>query len=147
MTVVRAVAMLAALLMSASAQAQSSTATQVRQPEGCPSQAPPPPPRRNALGGLFAAAREAGLGQVLVDQLGPSAGGQAAGALLSGDSAGAVAAIPGARRDARKARATAAAAGVAMNMARSAREARSQACAAASATTDAPPPTEADVWN
>lgn len=146
MTAVRAAAMLAAFLVSsAPAQAQSSAETEVRQPEGCPGEARPP--RRNPLGGLFAAARDAGLGQALVAQLGPSAEGQAAAALLSGDPASAVAAIPGARRDARTARATAAAAGVAMNMARSARDARAEACAAGATTPDAPPPAQTDVWN
>lgn len=149
MTAVRAAAMFAAFLVSsAPAQAQSSAETEVRQPEGCPGEVRPP--RRNPLGGLFAAARDAGLDQALVAQLGPSAEGQAAAALLSGDPASAVAAIPGARRDARTARATAAtaaAAGVAMNMARSARDARAEACAAGAATPDAPPPAQTDVWN
>lgn len=145
MTAVRAAAMLAAFLVSSvPAQAQSSAERQVRQPDGCPSEAPPP--RRNPFGGLLAAARDAGLGQALVGQLGSSAEGQAAAALLSGDAAGAVAAIPGARRDARTARATAAVAGVAMNIARSARDARSEACAAAAAT-EAPPPAQAEAWN
>ncbi|HUH09063.1 MAG TPA: hypothetical protein VLZ73_00800 [Brevundimonas sp.] len=146
MTAVRAAAMLAAFLVSsAPVQAQSSAQAQARQPGGCPSEAPPP--RRNPFGGLLAAARDAGLGQALVAQLGPSAEGQAAAALLSGDPASAVAAIPGARRDARTARATAAVAGVAMNMARSARDARAEACAAAAATTEAPPAAEAEAWN
>lgn len=144
MTAVRAAAMLAAFLMSAPAQAQSAAGTQVRQPDGCPTEAPPP--RRNPLGGLFAAARESGLGQALVAQLEPSAESQAAAAVLSGDPAAALGAIPGARRDGRTARATAAVAGVAVNMARSARENPSEGCAAAAAT-DAPPPADADVWN
>lgn len=145
MTAVRAAAMLAVLFMSAPAQAQSSAGSQVGQPDACPAEAPPP--RRNPFGGLLAAAKDAGLGQALVAQLGPSAEGQAAAALLSGDPAAAAAAIPGARRDARTARATAAAAGVALNMARSARDARSDACAAAAGTADAPPAAEVDVWN
>lgn len=145
MTAVRAAAMLAALSMSAPAQAQSAAGTQVGQPDACPAEAPPP--RRNPFGGLFAAARDSGLGQALVAQITPSAESLAAAAVLSGDPAAALAAIPGARRDGRTARATAAVAGVAANMARSAQAAPSGSCAPAAAATDAPPPAHADVWN
>lgn len=146
MTAVRAAVLLAALSMTtpAQAQAQSAAGTQVGQSDACPAEAPPTP-RRSPLGGLFAAARDSGLGQALVAQLEPSAESQAAAAVLSGDPAAALGAIPGARRDGRTARATAALTGVAANMARSAREARPDGCAAAAAATDAAPP--ADVWN
>ncbi|WP_374512837.1 hypothetical protein [Brevundimonas sp.] len=146
MTAVRAAAMLAALFISAPAQAQSAAGAQVNPSDACAVEAPPsPPPRRNPLGGLFAAARDSGLGQALVAQLEPSVESQAAAAVLSGDPAAALGAIPGARRDGRTARATAALAGVAANVARSAREAPASDCAAASV--DAPPPAEPDVWN
>ena len=143
MTAVRAAALLAALFITAPAQAQSPAGTQVGPSDACPVEAPPP--RRNPLGGLFAAARDSGLGQALVAQLEPSVESQAAAAVLSGDPAAALGAIPGARRDGRTARATAALAGVAANMARSAREAPASDCVPAAA--DAPPPAEADVWN
>ncbi|TAJ59344.1 hypothetical protein [Brevundimonas sp.] len=143
MTAVRAAALLAALFISAPAQAQSAAGTQAGPSDACPVEAPPPP-RRNPLGGLFAAARDSGLGQALVAQLEPSVESQAAAAVLSGDPAAAVAAIPGARRDGRTARATAALAGVAANMARSAREAPA-ASECVPAASDAAPP--ADVWN
>lgn len=142
MTAVRAAALLAALFLSAPAQAQSAAGTQAGPSDACPAEAPPPP-RRNPLGGLFAAARDSGLGQALVAQLEPSAESQAAAAVLSGDPAAALGSIPGARRDGRTARATAALAGAAANMARSAREAPAGDCVPAAA--DAPPP--ADVWN
>lgn len=135
MTAVRAAAMLAALLACTPAPAQTQG--------GCPSQAP----KKNALGGLFAAARDAGLGQALTASLGPSAEGQAAAALLSGDTTGAVAAIPGANRDARTAQLVGAAAGMAANMARSARNARAEACgAAATSQGGETPPANTDVW-
>lgn len=143
MTAVRAAALLAALFISAPAQAQSAAGTQVGPSDACPVEAPPPP-RRNPLGGLFAAARDSGLGQALVAQLEPSVESQAAAAVLSGDPAAALGAIPGARRDGRTARATAALAGVAVNMARSARDAPA-AGDCVPAPVDAPPP--ADVWN
>ena len=144
MTAVRAAALLAALFVAAPAQAQSAAGTQVGPSDACPVEAPPPP-RRNPLGGLFAAARDSGLGQALVAQLEPSVESQAAAAVLSGDPAAALGSIPGARRDGRTARATAALAGVAANMARSARETPASDCVPAAA--DAAPPAEADVWN
>ena len=144
MTAVRAAVLLAALSMTTPAQAQSAAGTQFGQSDACPAEAPPTP-RRNPLGGLFAAARDSGLGQALVAQLEPSAESQAAAAVLSGDPAAALGAIPGSRRDGRTARATAALAGVAANMARSAREAPASDCVPVAA--DAPPPAEADVWN
>lgn len=140
---IRAAATLAAFLLTAPVQAQSLSQPPLE--TECRSEAPPPsqPPRRNPFGGLFAAARDAGLGQALVSGLAPAEG-QAAAALLSGNAAGAVSAIPGARRDARTAQATTVAAGMAVNMARSARDARTEACAAAE--NDASPPASADVW-
>ncbi|MBW8303645.1 MAG: hypothetical protein K0M78_06840 [Brevundimonas sp.] len=143
MTAVRAAALLAALFLSAPAQAQSAAGTQVGPSDACPAEAPPPP-RRNPLGGLFAAARDSGLGQALVAQLEPSTESQAAAAVLSGDPAAALGSIPGARRDGRTARATAALAGVATNMARSAREAPAASDCVPAASDAAPP---ADVWN
>lgn len=135
MTAIRAAAMLAAFLSCTPAHAQTPTC------EGLS-----PSPKKNALGGLFAAARDAGLGQALVAGLGSSAEGQAATALLSGDAAGAVSAIQGANRDARTAQTAGALAGVAMGMARSARGAKADACQSTAAAGAETPPAAADVW-
>lgn len=136
MTALRAAAMLAALILSTPAHAQSQA--------GCPLEAQPP--KKSGLGGLFAAARDAGLGQALVGGLAPSAEGQAAAALLSGDASGAVAAIPGARRDARTARLSGAVANMAAGAARSARSARTESCGSTAPAADDAPAANTDVW-
>lgn len=135
MTAVRAAAMLAVVLSCTPAHAQTPSC------EG-----PPPAPRKSSLGGLFAAARDAGLGQALFAGIGSSAKGQAAAAILSGDAAGAVDAIPGANRDARTTEIAGALAGVAMGMAQSARSAKADACPSTAATGAETPATAADVW-
>lgn len=106
-----------------------------------PAEAPVRKP--SALGGLFAAARDAGLGDALAGY-GASGRGQTvaavAGAALSGDPASATSAIPYDHRNGRTARLAGAVSGAAMNMARASREAGSGACAAAE------DPAAADVW-
>lgn len=136
MTAFRAAALVAALFLSTPAHAQSQA--------GCPGETQPP--KKSALGGLLAAARDAGLGQALGAGFGSSPEGQAAMALLSGDAQTAAAAIPGANRDARTAQLTGAVANMAIGMARSAKNARTEACATVSAPASEAPAANTDVW-
>ncbi len=135
-------ALLAAATPSANAQSMEEGEAQCR-PASAEPAARPRQRRPNALGGLFAAARDAGLGQALAGALGSSEQGRAAGSLLSGDVAGAAAQAAGYDRDPRRAQAAGALADVAVNMARSARDAR--ACGADAA--DMAEPAPQDDWN
>lgn len=108
-------------------------------------QAEPPVRKPSALGGLFAAARDAGLGDALAG-FGNSGRSQTvaavAGAALSGDPASAASAIPYDQRNGRTARLAGALSGTAANMARARRDAQAEACASAADETAA----DADVW-
>lgn len=131
-------AAVAAICLPALAAAQPACAPQpVRQAE-------PPVRKPSALGGLFAAARDAGLGDALAG-FGTSSRGQTAavaGAALSGDPASAFSAIPYDQRNGRTARLAGALSGAAANMARARRDAQAEACASAVDETAA----DADVW-
>lgn len=132
-------AAVAAVCLPALAAAEPACAPQpVRQAE-------PPVRKPSALGGLFAAARDAGLGDALAG-FGTSGRGQTAaavaGAALSGDPASAISAIPYDQRNGRTARLAGALSGAAANMARARRDAQAEACASAVDETAA----DADVW-
>lgn len=131
MTAFRAAALAAAFILSSPAHAEA--------PSGC---GEPQKAKKSSFGSMFAAAREAGLAQAL----GSSPEGQAAMALLSGDAATAVAAIPGSNRDARTAQLASAVASMATGVARSARNARTEACASAASAENDPPSADSDVW-
>ncbi len=111
--------------------------------------APPPqaqPRKPSALGGLLAAAREAGLGEAIAGGMGGSGRNSTAaavvGAALSGDPSSAAAALPYDSRHAATARVAGALTGAALNLARSAGSAN----AACEAQAGPQPPSDGDVW-
>ena len=111
--------------------------------------APPPqaqPRKPSALGGLLAAAREAGLGEAIAGGMGGSGRNSTAaavvGAALSGDPSSAAAALPYDSRHAATARVAGALTGAALNLARSA----GSATAACEAQAGPQPPSDGDVW-
>ena len=111
--------------------------------------APPPqaqPRKPSALGGLLAAAREAGLGEAIAGGMGGSGRNSTAaavvGAALSGDPSSAAAALPYDSRHAATARVAGALTGAALNLARSAGSTN----AACEAQAGPQPPSDGDVW-
>ena len=111
--------------------------------------APPPqaqPRKPSALGGLLAAAREAGLGEAIAGGMGGSGRNSTAaavvGAALSGDPSSAAAALPYDSRNAATARVAGALAGAALNLARSAGSTN----AACGAQVGQQPSSDGDVW-
>ncbi|MBB3890638.1 hypothetical protein GGQ61_001355 [Phenylobacterium haematophilum] len=111
--------------------------------------APPPqaqPRKPSALGGLLAAAREAGLGEAIAGGMGGSGRNSTAaavvGAALSGDPSSAAAALPYDSRHAATARVAGALTGAALNLARSAGSTN----AACEAQGGPQPPSDGDVW-
>ena len=111
--------------------------------------APPPqaqPRKPSALGGLLAAAREAGLGEAIAGGMGGSGRNSTAaavvGAALSGDPSSAAAALPYDSRNAATARVAGALAGAALNLARSAGSTN----AACEAQVGQQPSSDGDVW-
>ena len=111
--------------------------------------APPPqaqPRKPSALGGLLAAAREAGLGEAIAGGMGGSGRNSTAaavvGAALSGDPSSAAAALPSDSRHAATARVAGALTGAALNLARSAGSTN----AACEAQGGPQPPSDGDVW-
>ena len=134
-----AAASLAAFLIISPAHAQAQVACG----------APPPqaqPRKPSALGGLLAAAREAGLGEAIAGGMGGSGRNSTAaavvGAALSGDPSSAAAALPYDSRHAATARVAGALTGAALNLARSAGSAN----AACEAQGGPQPPSDGDVW-
>lgn len=111
--------------------------------------APPPqaqPRKPSALGGLLAAAREAGLGEAIAGGMGGSGRNSTAaavvGAALSGDPSSAAAALPYDSRHAATARVAGALTGASLNLARSAGSTN----AACEAQGGPQPPSDGDVW-
>ena len=134
-----AAASLAAFLIISPALAQAQVA--------CGAPAPQAQPRKpSALGGLLAAAREAGLGEAIAGGMGGSGRNSTAaavvGAALSGDPSSAAAALPYDSRHAATARVAGALTGAALNLARSAGSAN----AACEAQGGPQPPSDGDVW-
>ena len=134
-----AAASLAAFLIISPALAQAQVACGAP-----PSQAQPRKP--SALGGLLAAAREAGLGEAIAGGMGGSGRNSTAaavvGAALSGDPSSAAAALPYDSRHAATARVAGALTGASLNLARSAGSTN----AACEAQGGPQPPSDGDVW-
>ncbi|MCX7588992.1 hypothetical protein [Phenylobacterium sp. 58.2.17] len=134
-----AAASLAAFLIISPALAQAQVACGAP-----PLQAQPRKP--SALGGLLAAAREAGLGEAIAGGMGGSGRNSTAaavvGAALSGDPSSAAAALPYDSRHAATARVAGALTGAALNLARSAGSTNT----ACEAQAGPQPPSDGDVW-
>ena len=135
-----AAAGLAASLITSPALAQGQV------PCGAPSAPQAQPRKPSALGGLLAAARDAGLGEAIAGGLGASGRNSTAaavvGAALSGDPSSVAAALPYDSRHAATARVAGALTGVALNLARSS-GASNEACE----TQAGPQPSsDGDVW-
>ena len=134
-----AAASLAAFLIISPALAQAQVACGAPPPQA---QARKP----SALGGLLAAAREAGLGEAIAGGMGGSGRNSTAaavvGAALSGDPSSAAAALPYDSRHAATARVAGALTGAALNLARSAGSTN----AACEAQGGPQPPSDGDVW-
>ena len=134
-----AAASLAAFLIISPALAQAQV--------GCGAPPPQAQPRKpSALGGLLAAAREAGLGEAIAGGMGGSGRNSTAaavvGAALSGDPSSAAAALPYDSRHAATARVAGALTGASLNLARSAGSTN----AACEAQGGPQPPSDGDVW-